>query len=930
MSAGDVRRTHTHTFVPVAAEAVMLEPSPVPRRFSSSTSVPSAEAEPPGAEFGAAADKTDAHRTFVQSLVGKTVGINVFAGGSEKLIGKVLCALGDVLTVRHTRNSGDAWEEQYHYDAVTGKLDSHLEFTVLDGEAGMLEKMERLARQMSEVEQRNLGTYVLSVNSPRTIPVAAGGGRRRQLCLLESEAAGHAAARTDAEHAVATAASAPGSGTLPGELLSVPSLHAARRRARQHTRRSRHAKALRRRSSEGWTKASEQEGHVFTPQLLKLDSLSSASSASDTESDASSGTSGGGTGTGVGTGSESEAELDSLVGKWIDIDSGEGQFVPGQVVSVSGNELTVLHVGLGADGTGSVGDDSYEENYLFDRHTGKLDGWLSFKVKPARSLPEQARISTPSSGNQPGRGLTRRPSLREGIKAAEFMVKEVVLERDGTGLGMALQYEGKPPEHTIWVDALLPGKPAALSGQLQPGDQVLAINGQRVPFITIKTVGKLLAQPTIRLTTKRKVPMLSVTLTRSEQGLGMVLSFESRTSATARHRVWVDALLPGRPAMASGQVHVGDEIVAVNGTKVQELSVHQVNARLTAPSVTLSIKRNVPAMPTIAVTQPTSMLTAVSESGAPVLKGGLQAALLGGTSQGSIPREGVRHLVRRPSLEEGITEATFVTRTIELEPDQQGLGMALEYDGSPPEHQIWVDACFPGRPAALCEQLKRGDRIISVNGQQIHVLSIQEVSKLLAQSDVVQLEIKRKVLIRTVTVHRDGQGLGMVLAHAGKPPDLLVRVDTLLPDRPVALTQKVSLGDYLTEVNGLQVKVLSIAQVHELLATASVVQLTLERAATEATQSASASRQRERLQRRLPAESAVKRGWSKMSQKFAQWTVRQPVPLGTFASTLFVASFIAAHPILHLIVPPFHCSPSLVASRGHRVGVRKMTSLWTI
>ena len=123
--------------------------------------------------------------------------------------------------------------------------------------------------------------------------------------------------------------------------------------------------------------------------------------------------------------------------------------------------------------------------------------------------------------------------------------------------------------------------------------------------------------------------------------------------------------------------------------------------------------------------------------------------------------------------------------------------MALEYDGSPPEHQIWIDACFPGRPAALCERLKRGDRIVSVNDQQIHVLSIQEVSKLLAQSDVVRLEIKRKVLFRTVTVHRDEQGLGMVLAHAGNPPDLLVRVDTLLPGRPVALTQKVRLGDYI-------------------------------------------------------------------------------------------------------------------------------------
>ena len=868
--------------MPVAAEAVPLAVPPLPpaasnfaataspaaRRRSSSAPCPRVQAAPVDPMVGA-----DAHRTFVQSLVGKTVGINVFAGGEEKLIGKVLHAVGDMVTVRHTRNSGNAWEERYRYDSITGKLDSRLEFTVLDSEASMLEKMERLASQMSEVEQRNLGTYVLSVNSPQAVSGrgASGppGGRGQRGAPSGAAAASpHAAARA-AECGVAQAASSPGMRILPGELLSVPSLHAARRRARQHSRRSRHAKGARRRSSEGWQKVAEQEGHVFTRQLLKLDSLSSASSASDTESDASSGTSG----SGAATGSESDAELETLVGKWIDIDSGDGQFVPGRVVSVRGNEITVLHVGLGADGTGSVGDDSYEEAYLFDRHTGKLDGWLSFKVKPARSVPGQERGGTPSASEHGGRGVTRRPSMREGIKAAEFMVKEIILERDGTGLGMALQYEGRPPDHTIWVDALLPGRPAALSGQLQPGDQVLAINGQRVPFITIKTVGKLLAQPTIRLTTKRKVPMLTVTLSRSDQGLGMVLSFESRTSSTARHRVWVDALLPGRPALASGQVHVGDEIVAVNGTKVHELSVHQVNARLTAATVTLSLKRNVPAMPTIAVAQPSSTLIAASGSAAPVLKGGLETALVGGAAHSAIPREGVRHLIRRPSLEEGITEATFVTRTIELEPDQQGLGMALEYDGSPPEHSIWVDACFPGRPAALCEQLERGDKIVSVNDQQIHLLSIQEVSKLLAQSDVVRLTIKRKVQIRTVTVQRDSEGLGMVLAHTGQPPDLLVRVDTLLPGRPVALTQRVQLGDYLTEINGLQVKMLSILQVHELLGAVSQVQLTLERAAADATQNTSASRRRERRQRQQPAESAVKRGWSKVSQKLAQWTV---------------------------------------------------------
>ena len=37
--------------------------------------------------------RSDSNRTFVQSLVGKTIGINVFAGAQEKLIGKVLSAV---------------------------------------------------------------------------------------------------------------------------------------------------------------------------------------------------------------------------------------------------------------------------------------------------------------------------------------------------------------------------------------------------------------------------------------------------------------------------------------------------------------------------------------------------------------------------------------------------------------------------------------------------------------------------------------------------------------------------------------------------------------------------------------------------------------------------------------------------------------------
>eukprot|EP00936_MAST-01D_sp_MAST-1D-sp1_P002731 g2731.t1 len=751
----------------------------------------------------------DSHRTFVQSLVGKTVGINVYASAKERLIGKVLSAdsEADVLTVRHIRNNGSAWEELYHYDRVTGKLDSHLTFTVLDSEAGILEKMERQASKMSKVEQTNLA--------------------------------------------------------------QLAKMNTARRRARRAQKASR-----RRASAKARAKTMAQaEGHVFAKQLLRLDSLSSASSqssASDSESDAGSGSGS----LGTDTGSESEVELDSWVGRTIEIVEGDGQGVQGLVLSVDGNELTVMHGTAGAD------DEKYEENYMYDRHTGMLDGWLSFKL-----LGDIDRTRDSDRGS--GRSFTRRPSMRESIKAAEFIVKEVVLQRDDMGLGMALQYDGTPPEHRIWVDALLPGRPAALSGELQPGDQVIAINGQRVPFIKIHTVGKLLSQPTIHLTTKRKVPMLAVTLTRGETGLGMVLSFERGTSV--QPSVWVDALLPNMPAANSGQVQAGDQIVSINGDKIEQLTVHQVNARLKAESVTLELKRNMPAMPTIAIAQQASNTINDTDSGIMSTGSGNNGGTYASAAIGAVVSDdrqggirGVadgRHLSRRPSVQEGITEAKYIDLSVTLSRDSRGLGMSLEYDGMPPEHRVWIDALIPGRPAASCEQLEHGDRLMAVNEQQISLMTVPQMSKLL-QSPTVRLRVRRKVLLKTVVLKRDKQGLGMVLEYIGQAPNLIVRVDEIFPMRPAALTQKLQVGDNITEVDGVRVKALMVGQVNAMLGARETVQLTVQRASVEESQNAKRRRQRALRQGKLNTNKprqraqAIKRAWNKVSKQFARWAVR--------------------------------------------------------
>ena len=815
----------------------------------------------------------DSHRTFVQSLVGKTVGINVYASAKERLIGKVLSAdsEADVLTVRHIRNNGSAWEELYHYDRVTGKLDSHLTFTVLDSEAGILEKMERQASKMSKVEQTNLGKYVLSVDSPRQFqPIVKSASQRAVVAMAKaapspSKHVPKERSGLGAEH-TSTVLGTSGAQFTSAQLAKM---NTARRRARRAQKASR-----RRASAKARAKTMAQaEGHVFAKQLLRLDSLSSASSqssASDSESDAGSGSGS----LGTDTGSESEVELDSWVGRTIEIVEGDGQGVQGLVLSVDGNELTVMHGTAGAD------DEKYEENYMYDRHTGMLDGWLSFKL-----LGDIDRTRDSDRGS--GRSFTRRPSMRESIKAAEFIVKEVVLQRDDMGLGMALQYDGTPPEHRIWVDALLPGRPAALSGELQPGDQVIAINGQRVPFIKIHTVGKLLSQPTIHLTTKRKVPMLSVTLTRGETGLGMVLSFERGTSV--QPSVWVDALLPNMPAANSGQVQAGDQIVSINGDKIEQLTVHQVNARLKAESVTLQLKRNMPAMPTVAIAQQASNAINNTDSGIMSTGSGNNGGTYASAAIGAVVSDdrqggirGVadgRHLSRRPSVQEGITEAKYIDLSVTLSRDSRGLGMSLEYDGMPPEHRVWIDALIPGRPAASCEQLEHGDRLMAVNEQQISLMTVPQMSKLL-QSPTVRLRVRRKVLLKTVVLKRDKQGLGMVLEYIGQAPNLIVRVDEIFPMRPAALTQKLQVGDNITEVDGVRVKALMVGQVNAMLGARETVQLTVQRASVEESQNAKRRRQRALRQGKLNTNKprqraqAIKRAWNKVSKQFARWAVR--------------------------------------------------------
>ncbi|PAA85450.1 hypothetical protein BOX15_Mlig012730g4 [Macrostomum lignano] len=162
-------------------------------------------------------------------------------------------------------------------------------------------------------------------------------------------------------------------------------------------------------------------------------------------------------------------------------------------------------------------------------------------------------------------------------------------------------------------------------------------------------------------------PQFTVTLLRNQLGLGIRIL----GGAEEGSQVTIGQLVPGSAAHADGRIRPGDEIVSVNGTPCVAASHHRVVQLLESagPRVSLGLRRN------------------------PVLIGDAAAPVY--------PYDVT--LTRRQDEGFGIVIVSSVTRP----PAGSGGGVVLGE---------FIGHIIDGSPASRCDKLRRGDRILAVNG----------------------------------------------------------------------------------------------------------------------------------------------------------------------------------------------------------------------
>ncbi|XP_051555608.1 discs large homolog 1-like protein isoform X4 [Myxocyprinus asiaticus] len=352
---------------------------------------------------------------------------------------------------------------------------------------------------------------------------------------------------------------------------------------------------------------------------------------------------------------------------------------------------------------------------------------LIIPVIPISTVPAEPAVILPSTSQaNPPPVVVNTESLDSAPYVngteADFEYEEITLERGNSGLGFSIAggtdnpHIGEDP--SIFITKVIPGGAAAQDGRLRVNDVILRVNEVDVRDVThskaveaLKEAGSL-----VRLyVRRRKSPsekVMEIKLIKGPKGLGFsIAGGVGNQHIPGDNSIYVTKIIEGGAAHKDGRLQIGDKLLAVNSSCLEEVThEHAVTALKNTPDVVyLKV-----AKPSSVFMNDSFVPPDITNSYSQHMENHISPPSY--LSQPLPPVQSGRYSPT-PKTMMGDDDVTREPRKVVLHRGSTGLGFNIV--GGEDGEGIFISFILAGGPADLCGELRKGDRLVSVNGTDL-------------------------------------------------------------------------------------------------------------------------------------------------------------------------------------------------------------------
>ncbi|XP_053342101.1 discs large homolog 1-like protein isoform X15 [Clarias gariepinus] len=330
-------------------------------------------------------------------------------------------------------------------------------------------------------------------------------------------------------------------------------------------------------------------------------------------------------------------------------------------------------------------------------------------ISPMKANPPPVVVNTESLDSAPYVNGTE----------ADYEYEEITLERANSGLGFSIAggtdnpHIGEDP--SIFITKVIPGGAAAQDGRLRVNDVILRVNEEDVRDVThskaveaLKEAGSL-----VRLYVRRRKSVsekiVELKLVKGPKGLGFsIAGGVGNQHIPGDNSIYVTKIIEGGAAHKDGRLQIGDKLLAVNSVCLEDVT-HE-NA-VTALKNTTDVVYLKVAKPNSVFMNDSFAPPDVTNSYSQHMENHINTP---NYLNQTLPASSSGRFSPTPKTSQGEDDMTREPRKVVLHRGATGLGFNIV--GGEDGEGIFISFILAGGPADLSGELRKGDRLISVNG----------------------------------------------------------------------------------------------------------------------------------------------------------------------------------------------------------------------